>query len=158
MSRSKNHRSRDFPMGRTSLRSVVQSNLMVTRMALVQRVGFSKRNLYLLEQPLSSLMRYHDRMREAPFDKLWYLTTYMGAFAAPSAKPTRLFSTEMELLIPLQKKLTRDQMNALENEHLVHIFVEDCKVKVTGKTQEGGLKSSQEYTPEYAKAVVDSYV
>jgi hypothetical protein len=57
MSRSKTGRSADTDwMGNESWMSVAVANLLVTRMTLLQRLGFCKYVNMLLEQPLSSIM------------------------------------------------------------------------------------------------------
>ena len=158
MSRSKTGRSKDTPMGNVVYGNVAVANLMVSRMCLLQLVAFSRFGIMLLEQPASSIMPLHRRMAQSPFKDMWKVFLHMGSYGAKSAKPTWLYGSELLIMLPLRRPMTPEQKLALDNSHIVSVEYESSgKMAVTGKTGHGGLKSSQEYTPEYAEAALSSY-
>jgi hypothetical protein len=99
MSRSVSQRSASCPMGNEARQCVRSSNLQVSRMCLPMLLGFAKLCVMLLEQPRSSLMGLHSRMRQAPYADLWCSSTWMGAFDnSMTAKCTSLFSNQIIIL------------------------------------------------------------
>ena len=82
----------------------------------------------------------------------------MGAYNAKSAKPSILLSNELLVTLPLKRPMTPAQKAQVDGSHLVNITYKPDGTKViSGVPGANGLKSSQEYTPEYAAAILKSY-
>ena len=109
------------------------ANVMVSRMCYLTKIGLSKLIVFWAPR--------------------------IAAFWAPSAKPTRLYSNCLLILAKLRRTLTKveKQRLGLDSTHLVTVEFRDSKLKVTGKVGDGALKSSQEYTGEYARTCLDAY-
>ena len=158
ISRSKTGRCRANPMGTGAFENVQKANFMVSRMCLLQLVAASKFAIMMLEQPASSLMPLHRRMVGRPFNEMFRIFIHMGCYGALTAKPTVLYSNEMLVLMPLKKRLNLEQQRQMDNSDLVSLeYRDNGKLAVTGKSKCGGLKASQQYTKDYAEAVVGSW-
>ena len=158
MSRSGTGRHSVNPMGDPSNQKVQIANLMVSRMCCLQLVAFAKYAIMLLEQPGSSMMPQHRRMQEPQFRNLFRIFVHMGAYNAKSAKPSILLSNELLVTLPLKRPMTPAQKAQCDGSHLVKkTYKPDGTLVITGVKGANGLKSSQEYTPEYAAAVLKSY-
>ena len=103
VSRGTTWRSEDAPEGPKTLRHrtkrVKEANMQVSRMMLLACVAVSRRARWALEQPATSLMPYMPVIKH--FRRLGggvlggrfrQVYTDMGAFAAPTKKPSKLFS------------------------------------------------------------------
>ena len=158
MSRSGTGRNNANPMGDPSLSKVQIANLMVSRMCCLQLVAFAKYGIMILEQPASSLMPKHQRMQEPPFSSMCRMFLHMGSYGSPSAKPSILLSNEMLVTLPIRRPMTPEQKAKVDGSHLVKVeYKSDGSKIITGVPGMDGLKGSQEYTMEYAEAVIGSY-
>ena len=154
MCRATTKRSWAEPLGDTSLECVTQANIMVSRCALLFYLVEMVQGLVILEQPGSSIMFRHPRLLNRGMCEVF---TWMGAFGAPSAKPTKLLSNNRKILRPLAKQLKRE-----DREHLCSKDMwtkelnpnDHASMSVTGLK---GLKQSQDYPWGYAQAVATSY-
>ena len=155
LSRSQSMRSELHPLGDESYDWVCKANIMVSRMALIWMVLQMRRCLYILEQPSSSVMWAHPRLIAWP--RLMSTHTWMGCFMAPTCKPTRLWSTAPCVLQKLTRQMDAQTRKRCSSDEVVSINYNAHTVH--GMTVTGGsrLKETQEYTPQYAKAVVDAY-
>ena len=129
--------------------NVLEGNLMVSRMVLLFLIIYAIGCSWILEQPASSLMKFHDRM-------IWYrdkvktygAQTWMGAFGAETPKSTDLLSSERSVL-RLGRSLSRKRK------------FEDMGVTTIGAdgsvTGGSGLKLTQEYTFAYAMEVFERF-
>jgi hypothetical protein len=82
------------------LRYVEDANTMVSRTALCILFAMALNCHWILEQPLSSIMRCHPRMSQiltlsatTGIPGVQEVTTWMGMYGAPSPKPTILMGT-----------------------------------------------------------------
>ena len=153
LSRASTGRSDVRPLGNRSQNCVAQGNLMVSRATLMIRLGLSKYCDFAIEQPDSSLLGLHPRMRalqaEHP-DNCKQVHTYMGNYNGPTVKGTILWG-------PLWlQALATSKPKMVARKKLVNVTI--CKR--TGKKQMTGskdLKSSQEYTREFGQAVAAQF-
>ena len=106
VSQSQSRRNQWYPLGMDpKTKSVVEANEMVSMTSLFMLLGMCFRQLWLLEQPHSSIMAYHPRLQQvrgacADTD-MWTwteITTNMGAFGAPTQKKTKLWSCDNFIL------------------------------------------------------------
>lgn len=85
-------RTKFLPMGNESLSWVREANLMVSRCCLLMRLVHAKGAWWCLEQPLSSVMVYHNRMQElATHWDMWSTSFEMESFGAETSKPTKIY-------------------------------------------------------------------
>ena len=154
MSRSVTQRSSKDVLGDTSRLCVRQGNLMVSRMCLIWFIVRMRESLYLLEQPSSSMMFDHPRVSERR--ALGGTTrTWMGCFGAPTAKPTKLGSNDFMLVARLHRRMTTAVRSLLNSDGVTTVEEDVFGHKhVTGGP---ALKGTQEYTPQFAAAVVRSW-
>ena len=104
----------------------------------------------LVEQPISSILKLHDRMRSLiERGVLSTTTTWMGCFGAESAKGTWLCSNSQDVLTALTRKLKRGEHRFAND----HIYEPHYSGGVTGGKN---LKQTQEYTAEYCQAVFNA--
>ena len=149
MSRSGTKRRSGQCMGDTSSFVVATANMMVSRACLLKRLGLARRIAWVLEQPFTSLMGEHPRMvdlRSGPgTGGVYQCSTYMGAFGAPTAKKTRLWSSESWITAmarPLPTNLLRQS----------HVQTSVISTSADGRKQVTGgrdLKASQAYPTGY---------
>jgi hypothetical protein len=142
------------PLGRTRHAYVAEANIMVSRCALLILFGMCLSLDFILEQPGTSLMFEHPRIRQLqaladagglrPIRSIW---TWMGAFGAPTPKPTKLLGTPTWMLA-LRRTIRRTDF--VKRTDMV-TYAEDAtgKVSYSGST---GLKSSQAYPKGYGTA------
>ena len=165
MSRGSTLRSDVFPLGfqkdgKKRCRSVAQGNLMVSNMSLFLLWSLAKRCLWIVEQPGSSLMWQHPRMQQVKkavnsmCDKTFKYTsveTTMGAFGAPTVKPTHLHSCS-DCLLSLARTLTGAERDAIRAQ-----CTEEVVTKLDDGRVAGGpdLKGTQEYPRGYGEACAD---
>ena len=149
MCRGTSQRSKIDPLGRTELPCVRSANLMVSRCALLMRLCHAKGGTWILEQPMSSLMIYHPRLQEILRESETFVTNFnMGAYNAPSKKPTKLYSNRT-WPGDLRKKLPA-------NSKFAKLDIARAKTNASGKrTVSGGkhLKATQTYPRDFGKAV-----
>ena len=176
-------RSMVNPLGDESCFSTMQGNVMVARMICLSLYHAAKLNVFLLEQPSSSLMRFHPRFKflddatkavqsilfakasangisaKAEITGLIDLPTWMGAFGAPTCKRTVLTSGHGKVLFPLFRTMPKSKRVLLNADSVVQerLVVEGRRVlhKVTGKR--GKLTATQVYPREYGASVSRSY-
>jgi hypothetical protein len=147
ISRDSTGRSAENPLGCDSL-SNEEANAMVSRMMLIYFLITSRRGLFILEQPGSSMMPRHPRIKSARLDEVF---TWMGCFGHVSKKPTVLLSNESLALARLSRKMT-PEIEALCCSD--GNFTKDEDGSVTGGAS---LKATQAYTDEYGEAVVEAW-
>ena len=150
--RSVTKRSKESPLGDGSVKSVRDGNCMVVRMVLTLFIILARGALWLLEQPKSSVMHLHPRlalfMSRNPARRAH---TSMGAYGAPSMKPSML-TGNVPFLLQL-KKLPSENDRARFASHSV-VDVDEFGA-VTGRGSE--LKATQEYPIHYCEQVADSW-
>lgn len=147
ISRDSTGRSAENPLGCDSL-SNEEANAMVSRMMLIYFLITSRRGLFILEQPGSSMMPRHPRIKSARLDEVF---TWMGCFGHVSKKTTVLLSNESLALARLSRKMT-PEIEALCCSD--GNFTKDEDGSVTGGAS---LKATQAYTDEYGEAVVEAW-
>ena len=163
-SRGSTHRSPSYPLGDVSMASVRAANTMACRVAILVVVAVAFRILMIHEQPISSIISntcYFTWARDVIrhiFSGLWArCSTWMGAYGAPTPKPTELLSTtpwvhELKRQMPAQ---LRGQL-AAENEEEGLEMVKQLRCHPDGRKRWCGskdLKASQAYPVAYGKAV-----
>lgn len=96
---SQSERHKWNPLGAVGKGFVDDANTMTSRCVVLMVLYNAMGGVWVLEQPRTSLMLFHPRMQ-------WYLRRWpvysctfdMGAFGAPSKKPTVLYSNSAEFL------------------------------------------------------------
>ena len=101
-------RSLSSPMGR-DVPSVRAANCMVSRMCLLAMYMLCRGACFILEQPSSSLMKLHTRMRETPFKTMYEYSTWMCAFGAAAPKRGLLLVDSPLVGAQLSKSITRKE-------------------------------------------------
>ena len=147
-------RSASNPMGNCRCIQVINGNCMVSRMVLCGCL-IAKKSMMVVEQPLTSVMDGHKRfhllnMRE--------VRTWMGLFGAPTAKPSRLFSPDLRVILPLRRRMdagTRRRF-AAEAPATTWSYWKDGRLKTQSCRK--AMKETQVYTDEYGAAAVDSFL
>ena len=146
-------RSAMVPLGRQGRPYVAAANTMVSRMCMLIMIGACLGLDWVLEQPISSVMKYHPRMQVilnmAEIGCLRVVNeihTWMGSFGASSPKPTMLIGTP-SFLPRLHRKLAK---RTFENQETSRTY-EDKHGK---KRFSGGkrLKETQQYPKGYGSA------
>lgn len=126
---------------------------MVARHLLLMALLEMKLVAHFTEQPASSLMPMHPLYRAFfRFFKWNTVQTWMGMFGGPSAKPHKIFSN-VKYVQDLHRTLDRKVLKKKKSQMVI-------RRKVKGALQVSGgrdLKSSQEYTVAFGKAVADMY-
>ena len=108
-------RSRLIPLGDTHVDSVKAVNLQVARMSATMQLLWSACISWILEQPASSVMSVHPKMRIV-YESMG--CTWMGLFGAPTPKPTVLRSSH-----PFVFKLSR-KMAKVDRERFAQLKAE----------------------------------
>ena len=100
-------------------------------------------------------MRYHVGIGVL---QLLECQTWMGLFGAPTAKPTRLFSPDLRIVLPLKRIMSNPERKqfAAEAPSNTYQYFKDGRVKTQSFTKR--MKKSQEYPDKYGAGVVDSYL
>ena len=166
MCRSSSERSTARPLGNTDSACVRAANAMVSRSAILILLCCAKYVLFGLEQPASSIMILHHRMQQIvklakkfpDIITFQELHTYMGAFRAPTAKPTRLYlSTELGsgLKRSLPKGFRREEGSQTATKECVTGNDGRKRFRVNGCLK--NLKASQAYTQDFGRAVYQSF-
>ena len=128
---------------------------MVAFCALIMLWSTAQQCSFVLEQPATSIMYLHPRMKQvaAWFGDQWTeIRTHMGAFGAPTPKPTALYSGN-SWVKKLQRTLTSEQIKSMDPD--VEMSVRD---EMTGQVTGGkDLKSSQAYPVNYGLEVQEAF-
>ena len=107
--------------------------MMVTRMCIALFIQLRKGSLWLLEQPKSSLMHLHPRLRYITDNSLApRVHTSMGAFGAPSMKPSMLMGN-VPWINSLRRAPTDDDRMRFASHSVVDV---DSQGAVTGRGPE----------------------
>ena len=126
--------------------SVGAGNKMVARATMGFMLQSALMIIWFLEQPLNSLMLRSPRMKHLQsFSFCHWISTWLGAFGSPTAKPTQILSNS-RCVWKLKRKLRRKHFKARARTCDPHAK----SGGVTGRPQE--LKTSQEYPPDFAHA------
>ena len=137
------------PDGSTS-RAVREGNLTVSRLVLLLMVCSALDVIWIVEQPQSSLLFLHKRMRQlCELLKTFSSRTWMGAYGAASAKLTMLLCNH-PMVYTLQRKLHKKTFIASSRTY------RDCADGTVTGTAE--LAASQVCPPAYGEQVCDSFV
>jgi len=151
VNRATSGRSLQSPLGREYFPYVAEANVMTSRTALFLLICSCLGVDWVLEQPNSSLMCEHPRIKQVielgnvgGLRKSKRVFTNMGGFGARSKKPTMLLGTPTFL-----HRLHR-RWKACARPSLVRYYT-DARGR---KAFQGGvrLKKSQQYPPGYGKA------
>jgi hypothetical protein len=142
-------RTREDPLGNKAHPNVVLANRLVSRVAHLWYIAHKHNIHVIIEQPSSSVMYYHPRMKQLE-DKFHAKEkrSQLGAFAGPSRKDLILKATApITVLDALEKKISqldRDAFKASRGEIELVTRKTDIhgKVRVTGSVD---LKPSQAY-------------
>lgn len=119
-------------------------------MTLVLYILAAKEIFYVYEQPGSSLLWCHPRMEEFFQRNMAYrVWTWMGAFGAKSPKGSVLVSSCKDIM-KLCRPLPQRQWVGLADK-----TTKQGKVTVSGNKF---LKSSQEYTPAFGRAILSTWL
>ena len=154
ISRSSTKRSVTCPLSEKPTECVKQANKMVGRCTLLMILVMALEGIWILEQPSSSLMCLHPRLkafknrieeRSLVARCWWHCHTWMGMYGGESPKATRLWSCS-PLVMKLHRKLDRSLDWAPE---VTASIAPDGGV--TGNRD--AMKESQAYPEAYGKAV-----
>ena len=150
ISRSSTRRSIIEPLGEGPRSDKVKSaNMMVSRMAALWYFLIACTSYLILEQPGTSLMLHHPRVKaikDILGNDLMSVHTWMGMFGAKTNKSTKLSSNH-----PSVQSLHRKMIGGLQFEGKTATM--DEFGKVTGNRDE--LHDSQAYPDPYGTAVVE---
>ena len=149
-----------FAQGQRCHKYVRDANCMTSRAAMLMLFGLCLDCEVILEQPLSSLMFLHPRMRQLVdlsvyrcIRPLLQITTFMGSFGAESLKPTFLVGSP-----PWLDKLRRDaewfRSASSTQPHRTATYKED-DFGMTRFTGDQGLKATQIYPVGYGHAICE---
>ena len=130
----------------------------VGRCALLIALLMARGCAWALEQPSSSLMDQHPAMiwirslRGKAVNTSWFQAdTCMGAFAAQTVKPTKLYGNRSFILA-----LARSRKGVHgDSSSVCHTVLDSTGQKRTSGAD--GLKQTQAYTDEFGKAVYESF-
>ena len=152
MSSSKTTRSELNPMGLVNgvpaSQKVREGNIMGSRTVLLLMYFTAQVIIYLVEQPITSLLKHHARLSRFISQLcLNSTTTWMGCFGADSAKGTWLLSNSRILLDHLTRTLVRSEHDFTKK----NVTVPRYSGGVTGGPD---LKQTQEYTEEFCVEVL----
>lgn len=122
---------------------------MVSRTVLLALIAQARGCIWVIEQPFSSLMREHPRMKHLmDVVTTWQITVYLGNFGANSVKPLVLYSNSQEFLANFSGQRKPTLANPVQN---CRAYVDRLGIKrVVGLTQ---LKATQAYPPQFGHAV-----
>ena len=130
--------------------SVRTANQQVVRMLLIIILLKARKVAWLLEQPMTSTMcKIPLWSAVAPQGSLLKTSTWMGAFGAPTRKPTWLMSTHA-WTEQLSRKLSRDAGLGVPGTTVLLVDASDGRKRVCGGPR---LKETQAYPVGYGRAV-----
>ena len=97
VNRGTSKRSREHPLGDTSLAYICQANQMVSRVIMICLVATARGHTFVIEQPSSSVMDSHPKfafmmkLAEHGLLQVHSVRTWFGMFGGESPKPTTLW-------------------------------------------------------------------
>ena len=132
MCRSVSRRTAWNPLGDQSRDFVMAGNIMVSRMCLILLVSCVRNVMYILEQPASSLMIMHPRLVYiVDIFGGYTVNTYMGAFGAPTLKPTKLLSNQ-KWVAELKRTADKELRHVCKGDTVRHSLNSKSQRQVTG--------------------------
>ena len=146
-------RSHEDPLGNTRYKSVRDSNVMASRIALLIRVAVFIGVMWAFEQSNSSVFEAHPRIADVLHHSGYYLVrTWLGAFGAPTPKLIKVYSWGA-WIFRLERQLVRSR---LKKSGTTEITVSRSGRKgVQGIKKQ--LKDTQAYPPAFGVAVVRNF-
>ena len=162
MSRSSTERSPTQPLGCVYAGNTVeQGNIQVARCSLLMLLIAFKGGLWMLEQPLGSIMKHHPSLKwlrslTNHYDFMsWYEQhSCMAAFESDTVKPSWFCGNNHGMVRALARQKPLD-FKATNLDTVRKDKAPDGRLQVTGGP---GLKQTQAYTPSFATAVLDNYI
>ena len=158
MSRGSTGRSIEVPQGNWRNPYILAQDALVDRLALALHVAHAVGAYWVVEQPMSSLMWEYPSMRAA-LDQCRAVRVQldMGAYGAPSRKPTTLWGTG-PYLAQLQRTCSSAELEALAAHGIQTTrasVAPDGTRRCSGTSE---LKGTQEYPPGFGDAHALAYV
>lgn len=160
VARASTGRHKGRALGNTEYQCVSEANIQVSRMCLLASFALCKLVHWCLEQPASSMMPWHFRMRDLVADTL-YLTqpftntfTFMGSFGAPTQKPTRLFSSAPGMA-SMKRKRPSHLVNLGEKATVRKVKLKNGRTLVFGNRK--NLKDSQAYPRDFCEKFAQNF-
>ena len=158
MSRGSTGRSVEVPEGNWRNPYILAQDALVDRLALALHVAHAVGAYWVVEQPMSSLMWEYPSMRAA-LDQCGAVRVQldMGAYGAPSRKPTTLWGTG-PYLAQLQRTCSSAELEALAAHGIQTTrasVAPDGTRRCSGTSE---LKGTQEYPPGFGDAHALAYV
>ena len=158
-SRGSTHRSPQNPLApEPRSAGVAEANAMVSRMVLLWYMIVASDSVFILEQPSSSLMALHPRIKafgaalQNVSQRIHHCHLWMGMLGAPTPKATRLFSNTRQIA-RLHNTLDRSLFPAKSDTCIID---EDKKALglpcTTGNKDK--LHDTQEYPEQYGEEVL----
>ena len=139
--------------------SVQKGNILTAHSAVLMAIAYARGLIWVLEQPDSSLMKYHPAMKAVRRrlrrigEPWWQIQTFMGAFDGPTTKGHELYSNS-EIIGSLRR-----EHPGPNRDRSVQTAKKTCskngKVSVCGGKD---LSDSQAYTPAFGHAVATAYI
>ncbi|CAK9057729.1 unnamed protein product [Durusdinium trenchii] len=151
-----------LPEGPPNVPSVLVGNLLAVRTLLLYRLCCAMGIVSLIEQPqhhssgMAALRRFKEVIRDCA---VYRVPICMGWFGTETTKPTFLFANHkrfaaLQAYRPCASGSTASVSKPKKT--LVKKKVVDGKIRLTGKRHE--LKSTQTYSEDFAKAVVECWL
>ena len=128
---------------------------MVSKVSILLELCVAFSVDFIVEQPLSSVMWEHPRMRQVVTklgNRIMYCNTYMGAFLGETEKAMKLYGTA-SYLGKLERKL--EDVPETSKKLVERSKTHDGKPAVTGNAD---LKASQAYPMKFALLVAKAFV
>ena len=149
---STSKRTKENPLGDTDKAFVVNGNTMVARMSALLLLLEARGCVWLLEQPATSIMPRHPYLAWVirNTSRIFTVTTSMGAFGAPTRKPTILRGNRwwIERLRRTAPRLPQSTTTTRNTNPVTG------RLEVTGTKD---LKATQVYPPGYGEALVNEW-
>ena len=153
MSRSSTGR-RDTCILGSPFPGVLAGNIMASRAALIIYLAEALGHVVIVEQPSSSLLRFHPRLQEVIGRiQIFLHSLRLGHYMADSAKPLVLMSNVSWLGFALNQHRCRDWCPSSQTVYRRHIDEAGVR-RTTGDT---GLKGTQTYPLQFGLAVAFAY-
>ena len=137
---------------------------MVSRMVLVACILAAKMCIFVLEQPSSSIMHFHDRLTwRCPNlfkESILSLRYWMGTFGGDTMKLSGARSDNIDVIAPLLRTMTpavKQQLSTTsEKTYTAWYDIRDGKIKVDGNPD--ALKRTQVYPLGYCRTVTHAWL
>ena len=127
---------------------------MACRSALIVFVAQALGHIVVIEQPTSSLLRFHPRMQEAiTHVTLYRVNLYLGHYMADSAKPLTLLTNAAWLAGEILERRVRHWFPPSSD--VTRRTVDEYGVRRA--TGDQGLKATQTYPLAFGRAVAAAY-